>query len=62
MEGIDDEMEMAKEFVVKEDNEENSLSEVPVDPNLVCPLCLRQFKLGEIQKYRRHVNKCPGKS
>lgn len=30
----------------------------PFDPNLVCPICSKQFRIGEIQKFRRHVNKC----
>lgn len=32
----------------------------PFDPNLVCPMCRRQFRIGEIQKFRRHVNTCTG--
>ena len=32
----------------------------PFDPNLVCPMCRRQFRIGEIQKFRRHVNTCAG--
>ena len=32
----------------------------PFDPNLVCPVCRRQFRIGEIQKFKRHVNTCTG--
>ena len=32
----------------------------PFDPNLVCPVCRRQFRIGEIQKYRQHVTYCQG--
>ena len=32
----------------------------PYDPNLVCPVCIRQFHLGDIQKFKRHVNTCDG--
>ena len=32
----------------------------PFDPNLVCPMCRKQFRIGEIQKFRRHVNTCTG--
>ena len=32
----------------------------PFDPTLVCPMCRRQFRIGEIQKFRRHVNTCTG--
>ena len=34
----------------------------PFDPNLVCPMCKKQFRIGEIQKFRRHVNTCTGTS
>ena len=30
---------------------------VPYDPNLTCPMCNKQFRIGEIQKYRAHVRK-----
>ena len=32
----------------------------PFDPNLVCPMCRRQFRIGEIQKFKKHVNTCTG--
>ncbi len=32
--------------------------QVPFDPNLVCFKCGRQFRLGEIQKYKKHVSSC----
>lgn len=28
------------------------------DPNLVCPTCKKQFRIGEIQKYKRHAKAC----
>ena len=27
----------------------------PYDPNLVCPRCGRQYRVGEIQKLKRHT-------
>ena len=30
----------------------------PLDPNLVCPYCGKQFRVFEIQKLRRHANEC----
>ena len=30
----------------------------PLDPNLVCPTCKKQFRIGEIQKLRRHAKDC----
>ena len=32
----------------------------PFDPNLVCPMCRKQFRIGEIQKFKHHVNTCDG--
>ena len=41
------------------DDEDSSL---PYDPNLVCPKCGRQYRVGEIQKLKRHmVEFCTGK-
>ena len=33
-------------------------SNVPFDPNLVCPRCHLQFRIGEIQKFKKHVDRC----
>ena len=30
----------------------------PFDPNLVCPMCNKPFRIGEIQRFRTHVNQC----
>ena len=32
----------------------------PYDPNLMCPMCMKKFRIGEIQKFKRHVNTCDG--
>ena len=29
----------------------------PLDPNLVCPMCNKKFRIGEIQKFKKHVAK-----
>ena len=31
-----------------------------LDLNLVCPLCNKIFRIGEMQTFRRHVNSCTG--
>ena len=36
------------------------LQSLPQDPNLQCVVCGKVFKIGEIQKYRRHVETCTG--
>ena len=40
----------------------DSLIHAPFDPNLICPMCRKQFRIGEIQKYRQHVKLCCGTS
>ena len=32
----------------------------PFDPNLVCPMCGKKHRIGEIQKFRVHVDTCEG--
>ena len=34
--------------------------EAPFDPNLVCPSCGLKFRIGEIQKFKRHAATCTG--
>ena len=42
-------------------NEElESVQGAPMDPNLVCPMCGNGYRVGEIQRYRRHVKSCRG--
>ena len=38
-----------------ESSRQITIAEKPYDPNLVCPLCMKNFRVGEIQKFRRHV-------
>ena len=28
----------------------------PFDPNLICPMCMKKFRIGEIQYFKSHVN------
>jgi hypothetical protein len=45
------------EEVMREDDEDSSL---PYDPNLVCPKCGKQYRIGQIQYLRRHLEElCP---
>ena len=34
--------------------------EAPYDPNLTCPSCGLRFRIGEIQKFKRHASTCTG--
>ena len=31
---------------------------MPIDTNLICPICRKQFHFAEIRKYKKHVDKC----
>ena len=33
----------------------------PLDSNLICPLCGKQYRIGQIQNYKRHVHDCTNK-
>ena len=64
LQGINTEMHNVAAVVGREvDNnpELQSFSpQAPLDPNLICPMCRQQFRIGEIQKYRQHVQYCHG--
>ena len=61
LEGIDRDIKEAAELVTQEGEVMESMApEAPFDPNLICPLCMRNFRVGEIQKYKKHVNTCQG--
>ena len=46
----DDELEESGENLDDDDR--------PYDPNLVCPKCGKQYRVGEIQRMKRHILKC----
>jgi len=59
--GIEREIYHVAKDVMKSDSEPPQTLgdvEVPYDPNLICPKCHLKFRIGEIQKYRRHVKTC----
>ena len=42
--------------------EEDDDSSLPYDPNLVCHKCGKRYRIGEIQKFKRHIKElCPKK-
>ena len=59
LQDINKDIKEAAQYVIHE-GEEAIANEAPFDPNLICPLCMRNFRVGEIQKYRKHVNSCSG--
>ena len=63
--GIDQDIKQAAKKLEKQVSGEESMAiegdSVPFDPNLVCPYCKKQFRLGEIQKFRRHADSCDRK-
>ena len=42
--------QQTREFTEIED------TSLPYDPNLVCPKCGKRYRIGEVQKFGRHVN------
>ena len=62
--GITHEIKEMADYVraeVSEDNEQlKTMEHSPYDPNLVCPMCKKSHRVGEIQKYRKHVDTCDG--
>ena len=59
---IDSEIRREAWKVARQGSGEESLpaegDTIPLDPNLVCPTCGKQFRLGEIQKFKRHASSC----
>ena len=66
IENIDDEVKQMAQEVREEVGEDrkrlHTMQQKPFDPNLVCPMCTRKFRIGEIQKFRAHVDACEGTS
>ncbi len=61
LQGIHRDIKDAAKFVIHEGDELESMApDAPFDPNLICPLCMRNFRVGEIQKYKKHVDTCQG--
>ena len=59
--GIEREIYFTAKDVIKSDSEAPQTlvdEDIPYDPNLICPKCNSNFRIGEIQKYRRHVATC----
>ena len=47
---------------VSRDNKYKETRDItPFDPNLVCPMCGKEHRIGEIQKFKIHVDQCAGK-
>ena len=59
---IDSEIRREAQKVARMVSSDPSLSfegdTIPLDPNLVCSHCGKQFRLGEIQKFRKHAASC----
>ena len=56
---IDKEISEAAAYVQGGASEDSVQADVrPLDPNLICPLCGKQFRIGQIQHYRHHHTSC----
>ena len=64
VEKIDNDIRDVAADVREEVSEENerimTMEHKPYDPNLVCPMCGKKHRIGEIQKFRKHVSGCDG--
>ena len=64
MKGLQGDIRGAAEGVKAATERESSASAadgtIPLDPNLICPYCNKNFRIGEIQIFRRHVSSCTG--
>ena len=57
--GIDDEINNAADDIKNQTSVGEGVGEdAPFDPNLECPTCGRQFKIGQIQLFRQHAATC----
>ena len=70
LEGIDQDIQyyaeearqMTRSPPTHSDDEDNILS-LPYDPNLVCPKCGKRYRIGQIQRFKRHAEeRCPKKA
>ena len=61
---LDDEIHQSAAQVIQEVSggrqEDPENTNRPFDPNLICPMCMKKFRIGEIQFFKRHVNTCDG--
>ena len=61
---LDDEIHVSAAEVIQEvsgnKHEDPEDTNRPYDPNLICPMCMKKFRIGEIQYFKRHVNTCDG--
>lgn len=59
---VDNEIKVMASDVCEEVSMENerqvTMVHTPFDPNLVCPICGKEHRIGEIQKFRAHVDAC----
>ena len=59
-EEIGDMAAVVKREVSTDNVHKMTIQHSPFDPNLVCPMCGKKHRLGEIQKFRVHVDGCEG--
>ena len=66
LEGVDQDIQYYAEEACQMTRPPNDTKELdvqdslPYDPNLVCPKCGKQYRIGQIQRFKRHVEeRCP---
>ena len=60
---IDEEIHRFAEHVNEQVNPDlnrqvTEVVQLPLDPNLVCPICHKNYRIGQIQKFKKHVDSC----
>ena len=50
--------EHVNEQVNPDFNRQVTQVQLPLDPNLICPICHKNFRIGQIQKFKKHVDSC----
>ena len=53
--------QLTEQHPLQQQLQSKEVFEIPIDPNLKCSKCGRQFRHGEIQKLRKHFDQCNGK-
>ena len=66
LEGIDQDIQYYAEEMTRPPTDTKELDvqdSLPYDPNLVCPKCGKRYRIGQIQRFKRHAEeRCPNRN
>jgi len=60
LQGLDEDIRMQNKLLVERRLKNPTDEHIPVDPNLTCPVCKREFRKNQTQNCRAHVKNCMG--